>query len=129
MDVSKPFDTVPHQKLLYKLSIKDPLHQWLTKFQNKRQMRVILEGNASKEVPFISCVPQGTVLGLFLFLYHVNDLPQGIESCVQLFADGCLIYHEIKADEDHKLLLKDVDAPEGWASEWGNALLMQRIAT
>jgi DNA-directed RNA polymerase sigma subunit (sigma70/sigma32) len=41
---SKAFDTVPHDKLMYKLEkygIKGDFHKWLTSFLTKREMRVI----------------------------------------------------------------------------------------
>jgi hypothetical protein len=47
LDFPKAFDTVPHDKLMYKLEkygIKGDLHKWLTSFLTKREMRVIREG-------------------------------------------------------------------------------------
>jgi hypothetical protein len=46
-DFSKAFDTVPHDKLMYKLEkygIKGDFHKWLTSFLTKREMRVIIKG-------------------------------------------------------------------------------------
>ena len=48
----KAFDTVPHQKLLYKLKqygIKGPLHKWLANFLTQRQMRVVIDDQFSRE--------------------------------------------------------------------------------
>jgi len=47
LDFPKAFDTVPHDKLPYKLDrygIKGSLHAWLTSFVTRRHMRVVLEG-------------------------------------------------------------------------------------
>jgi len=122
LDFSKAFDTVPHDKLLYKLDrygIKGSLHAWLTSFLTHRHMRVVLEGVPSEETPVISGVPQGTVLGPLLFLCHINDLPDRVKSQVRLFADECLIYREIKTPQDHIILQQDLYSLESWARSWG----------
>ena len=41
LDFSKAFDTIPHDKLMYKLEkygIKGDFHKWLTSFLTKREM-------------------------------------------------------------------------------------------
>ena len=42
---------------------------------------------ASRTAPVTSSIPQGSVLGLILFLIYVNDLPDFVSSKVKLFAD------------------------------------------
>ena len=82
LDFSKAFDTVPHDKLLHKLkhyALRGPIHQWLTNFLTKRKMRVVLEEEASTEVAVNLGVPQDTLLGPLLFLYHINDLPEAVK--------------------------------------------------
>lgn len=90
MDFSKAFDTVPHNRLLYKLNkygITDNLHLWISNFLTKRKQRVVVDGEHSDWTNVRSGVPQGTVLGPLLFLLYINDLPHGISSTVRLFAD------------------------------------------
>ena len=107
LDFSKAFDTVPHKKLLHKLSlygITGPLHAWLSNFLTQRSMRVVIEGACSQSTTVDSGVPQGTVLSPTLFLCHINDLPSSVSSQVRLFADDCLLYREINTFKDHLTL-------------------------
>ena len=56
LDFSKAFDTVPHQRLLGKLSfygIKGPLLNWIAAFLKDRHQRVVVEGMASGQVPVL----------------------------------------------------------------------------
>ena len=122
LDFSKAFDTVPHDKLLHKLEqygIKGNIHSWLTNFLSTRTMRTIVEGESSKETSVDSGVPQGTVLGPIMFLCHINDLPDCVNSSVRLFADDCLLYRTIKKEEDHLTLQADLKHLEEWANKWG----------
>ena len=111
LDFSKAFDTVPHDKLLHKLEqygIKGNIHSWLTNFLSTRTIRTIVEGESSKETSVDSGVPQGTVLGPIMFLCHINDLPDCVNSSVRLFANDCLLYRTIKKEEDHLTLQADL---------------------
>ncbi len=122
LDFSKAFDKVPHDKLLHKLNaygIRGNLHAWIKSFLCQRSMRVVVEGEASREVHVESGVPQGTVLGPLLFLCHINDLPEAVTSQVRLFADDCLLYRQINSAEDHHTLQKDLNNLGKWATTWG----------
>lgn len=122
LDFSKAFDTVPHSKLLHKLNnfgVKGTTLKWITNFLTNRTMRVVLEGESSKEVPVDSGVPQGTVLGPLLFLCHINDLPAAVKSQVRLFADDTLLYRQIRTFADHLALQEDLRKLEAWAHDWG----------
>ena len=82
-------------------------------------MKVVLEGEQSKETHVGSGVPQGTVLGPLLFLVHINDLPTRVKSQVRLFADDCLLYRTIKTARDHITLQEYLSALQIWAQDWG----------
>ena len=120
LDFSKTFDTVPHDKLLHKLEqdgIKGNIHSWLTNFLSTRTMRTVVEGESSKETSVDSGVTQGTVLGPIMFLCHINDLPDCVNSSVRLFADDCLLYRTIKKEEDHLTLQADLKHLEEWTNK------------
>ena len=79
-----------------------------------------MDGEFSSFATIDSGGSQGTVLGLFLFLLHVKDLPSNVQfSKVRLFADDCLLYKEIKTHQDQIDLQKDLSALESWGSTWG----------
>ena len=82
-------------------------------------MRVVIEGEASDQVTVDAGVPQGTVLGPILFICHINDLPEALQSQVRLFADDCLLYRPIKSQSDHITLQNDLIELEKWADKWG----------
>ena len=98
MDFGRAFDKVPHRRLLHKLEyygIRGSAHKWVNSWLSGHTQQVVLDGQASDPVPVLSGVPQGSVLGPFLFLIFINDLPDDTRSSVRLFADDCVLYRDI----------------------------------
>ena len=101
LDFSKAFDKVPHQRLLRKLyyyGICGELLDLFESFLSQSYQSVVCEGKASSPLLVTSGVPQGTVLGLLLFLLYINDLSDNLQSTVKLFADDALLYGVITSD-------------------------------
>ena len=51
---------------------------------------------------------QDTVLGLLLFICHINDLPLYVTSNVRLSADDCLLYSTIISKQDYNAFQNDL---------------------
>ena len=84
MDCSNAFGNVSHSKLIHKLLHynQNKTTSWIKDLLIDRSKRVIIEGQASSEVPVTPGVPQRVVLGHCLFLFCINDIPENITSTV-----------------------------------------------
>ena len=111
LDLSKAFDSVPHERLLLKLNrygIDGQLHLWFRNFLTKRKQRVLICGTFSEWSPVIFSAPQGSILEPIMFLIYVNNIPNIITSTAKLFADDTKIYRQINNVQDSIALQLDV---------------------
>ena len=96
LDISKAFDTVNHSLLIQKLDhygIRGLPLEILKSYLSNRHQYTSISGHFSSCLPVISGVPQGSVLGPFLFTVFINDLPLITNMSTTLFADdACLSY-------------------------------------
>ena len=122
LDISKAFDKVWHEGLLYKLKsmgISGELYNLLESYLSGRFQRVLLNGQSSSWKPVLAGVPQGSILGPLLFLVYINDLPNGLKSNAKLFADDISLFTVVKdRNVSANILNNDLQLISQWAYKW-----------
>ncbi|BHF64082.1 hypothetical protein SprV_0200708100 [Sparganum proliferum] len=121
IDFKKAFDSVPHHRLLYKLSragVRGKLLMWIRSFLIGRSQAVHVSDQQSAEVAVRSGVPQGSVLGPTLFLVYVNDCANELNCDVAMFADDIKIWSTIRSEVDEARLQTNLDHLEQWSKDW-----------
>ena len=120
LDVSKCFDTINHTLLLRKLEmygISGTALQWFTSYLHNRRQSVCCHGKMSEPTKTAIGVPQGPVLGPFLFLLFINDVSSFMTNggVTNLFADDNFIYAcGDTIDEVKERLQKCLDSIAYW---------------
>lgn len=122
LDLSKAFDRVWHEGLIFKLQhigIKDPLLSWLHSYLSERQQRVVIEGQCSNWSKISAGVPQGSVLGPLLFLIYINDICVDVQSQCFLYADDTSLF-DITDDpsQSSHVLNNDLKVISQWCDKW-----------
>ena len=79
---------------------------------------MVLNGSRSTWEHVLSGVPQGSVLGPVLFLIFINDLGNGLESLLSVFADDTKLYSRIKDGTCGAALQRSIDKLNEWAHKW-----------
>ena len=77
-----------------------------------------LRGSQSGWIDISSGVPQGSVLGPFLFIVYINDLPELVSSDLYMFADDTKLYRTISSESDCDILQQDLNNVMDWGKKW-----------
>jgi len=75
-DLEKAFDKVPHKRLmskLYSIKINWEVIKWTESFLVNRGWKVRINGFFSDWRTVVRGIPQGSILGLLLFIIFISD--------------------------------------------------------
>ena len=121
-DISKAFDRVWHEGLIYKLKaagVSGDVLRWFQSYLSGRRQRVVLPGSLSEWVYIKAGVPQGSILGPLLFLSYINDIVKNIGSNIRLFADDTSLFIIVDNPTTAALCLNsDLEKLSRWAAIW-----------
>ena len=121
MDISKAFDRVWYDELLYNVKlirICGRYYNLMQSFFDIRQ-RVVLNGQSSKQPLVEADVRQGSILGSLLFLVYINVLPQGLRCNAKLFADDTSLFSTITSPAIAlSYLNEELVKITHWACQW-----------
>ena len=83
IDLQKAFDTTNHEIVLKNLEptgVSDQCVRWFLLYLCEQIFFIKIEKQLSDYRKILCGVPQGSILGLLLFLVYVNDMPQAVKS-------------------------------------------------
>lgn len=121
LDVTQAFDKVWHQGLLYKIKTKlpTPYYQVLKSYLTDRYFMIKHQEETTELHKIQAGVPQGSVLGPFLYLIYTADIPTTPNTITATFADDTAILatSEIPAYASEKLQ-EALDQIQEWFKKW-----------
>ena len=84
-----------------------------------RFQRVVLNGQNLNWKEILAGVPQGFILGPLFSLMFINDIPDGIQSNIEIFADDASIFSVMKDGISASVTLnEDLNLISNWAYTW-----------
>lgn len=96
LDFQRAFETVDREELLKKMQkygIRDIEYRWFSSYLQNRTQRTKINSTISSAQNVTIGVPQGSVLGVLLFLLYINDIEKAVDfATIALFADDALVY-------------------------------------
>ena len=122
LDISKAFDKLWHDNLIFKLKSYGDEGEFLLLIKNylhNREQRVAFNGQIYEWKRIYFGVPRGSGLGPLLFLIYINDLPDEITSMCKIFADDTYLFSKVLDVNKSVIELNaDLEKINQWAYQW-----------
>ena len=119
-------DKIWHEGNIFKLKqngISGELLNLLCHFLRNRKQTVVLNEQVLMWTNVNAGVPQGLILGPFLFLIYINDLADELSSNAKLFADDTSLFSVAhNRDSSAAELNNDLAKISHWAQQWKMSL-------
>ena len=118
LDLSKAFDTIDHDILLYKLNvygIRGISNKWFASYLSNRKQYTEIHKCKSSQKHITSGVPQGSILGPILSLIYINDIINSASLNLLPFADDTTIY---KSGPDIDILIYNINQKLKHLYDW-----------
>lgn len=117
IDISQAFDKVWHKGLIHKITQLLPpcTHKILTSYLNNRTFVVKTNNCISNPNPISAGVPQGSILGPFLYTLYTADMPTHLLTHTATFADDTAL---LSIHKNHLVASQQLQAHIGILENW-----------
>ena len=117
LDFAKAYNKVDHGILLQKIKsmgISGRVSIWIMNFLTGRDQEVMVRGRKSRIFLLVSGVPQGSVLGTFLFLIFIGDISKGVSAVILIYVDDSKVHQIVNNEDDVQGLQDNLDHIHRW---------------
>ena len=129
LDFSAAFDRINHAALIYRLQLMGvggSILKIIKNFLSSRSQQVLVDGFQGRNVPVVSGVPQGSVLGPILFIIFTSDMWNLVQNNLIAYADDATLFASIRRPADRAMvnasLNSDLAIIVDWCRIWGMKL-------
>ena len=91
---------------------------WMEDYLKGREMRTVVKDKKSEWREVKNGVPQRSVLAPIMFLVYVNDMTEGKNSYISLFADNGKLLRKIGYHKDCEELQNYINKTYEWSTTW-----------
>ena len=98
LDISKTFDKVWHDRIIFKLKaygVERELLLLIKNYLENQNQKTVLNDQTSEWRKIMYGISQGSVLGSLLFLIYINNLLDGINSLCKVFPEDTILFSKV----------------------------------